>query len=84
MLAVILLADPQRDGKGKTVSSCIVCSLQRDHTATDDYGYVVLLAEVDFHYQSDSNGSYFETAKLTDEYIKQKGAPDKPFKPGAW
>jgi len=71
------------EAKGKRVSSCLLCSLMRD-VSEDNYGYEAYLMEIDFHFQSDSNGSYFQSHKLTDDRAKQKGNPDTKFKSGAW
>jgi hypothetical protein len=67
------------------ISAMIHCRLTRlgddgDDTFTGD----AIPLEFDFHYQKDSDGSYHEYDKLTDDYRKQKGNPKVKFRPGAW
>jgi len=46
------------DGTGKTISSVLLCSIQRTGTHGDDnYGNVIYLVSGDFHYQKDALGS---------------------------
>ena len=46
------------DGTGKTISSVLLCSIQRTGTHGDDnYGNVIYLVSGDFHYQKDAVGS---------------------------
>lgn len=67
-----------------TVSSIYICRLTRIASAAPQYSPEVYLIYNDSHYFKDSDGSYFEGAKLTEEMAAQKGTPSKPFKPGAW
>jgi len=53
----------QIDGTGKTLSSVIIGSLERDVSVADDYTDEVYLLEFDIHYQIDSNGSREEIVK---------------------
>ena len=70
------------DAEDKRASSVILCSLFRD-VSEDNYAAEAYLVSVDFHYRSDSDGSYHEYYKLRD-YTDKKGKPKNPFKPGAW
>jgi len=67
-----------------TVSTIYQFKLTRIAPTSDPYGEDIYLIFADCHYRADSSGSYFEGAKLTEEYAKQKGTPKNPFKPGAW
>lgn len=52
------------DGTGKTISSVLLCSIQRTGThISDDYANVIYLVSGDFHYQIDTIGSRTITAK---------------------
>jgi len=72
-------------GAIKDTSSIMHIKLYRNDAVDGGAGGNDALAyEFDIHYQRDSNGSYREFNKLSDEYVKQKGKPKKPFKLGAW
>lgn len=50
------------DANGKTISSMLICRLERD--ATDSYtGDDALLLQIDFHYEIDTDGSRTEYGK---------------------
>lgn len=50
-------------GAGKTVSSILLCSLERDTAVANNYGASVYLLSLDFHIKKDSLGSNLETSK---------------------
>ena len=58
------IADPIT-GTGKTISSILLCSLQREGTdgVNDDYDNDVYLAALDFHFEKDMVGSRTEASK---------------------
>ena len=51
------------NGAGKTISSMIICSLERDVGVANDYADDAYLVEIDFHYQIDTQGSRQITVK---------------------
>lgn len=52
------------NGTGKTISSILLCSIQRTGTfVSDNYSNVIYLVSADFHYQKDSLGSKTQTHK---------------------
>lgn len=52
------------NGAGKTISSVLLCSIQRTGTHGDDnYGNVIYLVSGDFHFQMDTLGSRTELLK---------------------
>ena len=72
------------DGGNIRISAMIHCRLTRlGDDGGDTFTGDAIPLEFDFHYQSDSSGSYHEYYKLRD-YTDKKGKPNKPFKPGAW
>jgi hypothetical protein len=51
-------------GTGKTVSSVLICSIQRlGNTAEDTYGSEIYLVSGDFHFQKDTIGSRYQATK---------------------
>jgi len=72
-------------GKGVRISAMLICRLTRlGDDGDDDYGADAIALEFDIHYRKDSDGSYHESYKLSDEYRKLKGKVAKPYLPGAW
>ena len=65
------------------ISAVFLCRLTRlgDDVGDTFTGDAVGIS-VDFHYQKDSDGSYHEFFKLKDEYLEQKGTPEKPYTKG--
>jgi hypothetical protein len=61
---ILMEIEKEIDGSGiDSVSSMLICSLERDTAVANDYASVVYLLEVDFHYQIDTMGSRQETVK---------------------
>lgn len=50
-------------GTGKTISSMLICSLQRDVSVANDYADVTYLVGIDFHHEIDTAGSRQITTK---------------------
>lgn len=53
----------QLSGTGKTLSSILLCSLNRDISVANDYADNMYLLEVDIHYEQDTIGSRQELVK---------------------
>jgi len=70
-------------GKGKGISSMIVCSLTRDVSVASDYTHSIYLLEFDFHFQKGMMGTMFEEKSLPKEYWDKVGEPKTKFYPGA-
>ena len=67
-----------------TTSTVYECELTRIAASANEYSGEVYLMFNDGHYKKDSDGSYFNSDKLSKEYQKKKGTPKNSYKKGAW